>query len=116
MIIQILKSKIYEATLTDSKLEYEGSITIDEEIYTAAKMQVYEKVLVVNLNNGNRFETYIIKGQKGSKEIIVNGAAARLAYKGDKVIIMSFASLDENESKNFKPTIIKLDAHNNIKS
>ncbi|MBU1077342.1 MAG: aspartate 1-decarboxylase [Spirochaetes bacterium] len=115
MKVQILKSKIYRGTVTDAQLDYEGSIAIDEEIYTKAGMNAFEKVLVVNVNNGARFETYIIKGKKGSKEICLNGAAARLCYKGDVVIIMSFASIDESQIRDdYAPTVIKLDEKNNI--
>lgn len=114
MQLQFLRSKIYNATVTDAKLEYEGSITIDEEIYAKAGMHTYEKVLVVNQNNGNRFETYIIKGPKGSGEVCLNGAAARLAYPGDKVIIMSFALVDEKEKNSVKPVIVTLDDKNRI--
>ncbi len=114
MLIEILKSKIHKATVTDTQLDYEGSITIDEEIYTKAKMYLHEKVLVANLNNGNRFETYIIKGKKGSKEICLNGAAAHLADKGDRIIIISFVTLEEKEFNNFHPTIIHLNDKNEI--
>lgn len=114
MFLEILKSKIHKATLTDVQLDYEGSIEIDEQIYEAANMSAYEKVLVVNLNNGQRFETYIIKGQRGSKKVCVNGAAARLAHKGDQVIIMCFAYISAEEKDSIKPTIIKLDHNNNI--
>lgn len=114
-MIQLLKSKIHKARITDVQLEYEGSIMIDEDIYKKAGMHTYEKVLVVNSTNGARFETYIIKGQKGSREICINGAAARLCYKGDTIIIMSFTSMDESKvNDDYKPTIIKLDAENNI--
>lgn len=115
MKIQILRSKLYNAAVTDVKLECEGSITIDEHIYRQAGMHAFEKVLVVNKNNGERFETYIIKGKKNSKEICLNGAAARLAYKGDRIIIMSFTSMEENELKDdYQPKIIRLDENNNI--
>jgi len=115
MLIQVLKSKIHNAVITDVKLEYEGSITIDEEIYTKAGLHPYEKVLVVDIENGARFETYIIKGKKGSKIICVNGAAARLVYKGDRVIIMGFGLVNETEIHlDYKPKIIRLDKNNNI--
>lgn len=115
MKVQLLKSKIYKAVVTDVKLEYEGSITIDEEIYKKVGMHTFEKVLVVNNNNGARFETYIIKGEKGSKEICINGAAARLCYKGDRIIIMSFASVEEAEVKDdYAPMVIYLDEKNDV--
>ncbi len=116
MKIEVLKSKIFNASVTDVKLEYEGSIAIDEDIYKKAGMNTYEKVLVVNKNNGTRFETYIINGKKGSKEVCINGAAARLACAGDRIIIMSFASIEEDDLKeDYKPQIITLDEKNNIK-
>ncbi|MDD5067606.1 MAG: aspartate 1-decarboxylase [bacterium] len=114
MQIEILKSKIHNAIVTDAQLEYEGSITIDEEIYTKAGMYLHEKVLVVNLNNGQRFETYIIKGPKGSGVICLNGAAAQLAYKGDTIIIMSFSRIEEKEAASFQPVIVHLDKNNRL--
>ncbi len=114
MFLEVLKSKIHNAVVTDTKLDYEGSITIDEKIYLKAKMHVYEKVLVVNLNNGHRFETYVIKGEKGSKEVCLNGASARLAHRGDRIIIMTFATLDEKEIQQFQPTIICLNDKNDV--
>lgn len=114
MEIEILKSKIHRATITETNLDYEGSITIDPELYKAAGMLFHEKVLIVNLNNGNRFETYIIEGEKGKREICINGAAAHLCNKGDIVIIMSFAKMSQDEAKQFNATIVKVDSNNNI--
>lgn len=106
MQIEVLKSKIHRAVVTDANIDYVGSITIDEELMIAANMMEYEKVQVVNINNGERLETYIIKGKKGSGTICLNGAAARKAVIGDTVIIISFATMDIEEAKNFKPTIV----------
>jgi aspartate 1-decarboxylase len=108
MNLILLKSKIHNATITDKKIEYEGSITIDSEILEKAKILPYEKVLVVDITNGERFETYIIQGKRGSKEFCVNGAAARLVEIGDKIIVMAFGIFSEEEAKNYKPIIIKM--------
>lgn len=106
MQIEVLKSKIHRAVVTDANIDYVGSITIDEELMIAANILEYEKVQVVNINNGERLETYIIKGEKGSGIICLNGAAARKAVIGDVVIIISFATMDIEEAKHFKPTIV----------
>jgi len=115
MLVEILKSKIHRATVTDKNLEYEGSITIDEALMAAAGILEYEKVHVLNLNNGSRVETYVIKGKKGSGDICINGAAARLAEKGDKVIIVSYGFVDSSETSKAKPRIVKVDANNKKK-
>ena len=109
-----LKSKIHRATVTDTKLQYEGSLTVDIELLEKADMNNLELVSVVNVNNGERFETYIIKGERGSRVICLNGAAARKVQVGDKIIFMTYCSLDENEIKDHKPTIILLDDNNNV--
>ncbi|HOK39809.1 MAG TPA: aspartate 1-decarboxylase [bacterium] len=109
----MLKSKIHNGVVSYCELNYEGSIEIDEELMKLANLVEYEKVLVVNKNNGERFETYVIKGDEGSRIIGLNGAAARLALPGDEIIIFAFTEIDDNELKNFKPTIIKLDKSNN---
>ncbi len=103
MNIQILKSKIHKAKVTQAELNYEGSITIDEDLMLAAQMLEWEKVLVVNNNNGERLETYIIKGEKGSGVICMNGAAARKVQVGDELIIMSFASTTPEVAANWTP-------------
>ena len=108
----LCKSKIHRATVTDADLNYEGSITIDPELLAAADIREYEQVHVVNINNGARFETYAIHGQPGSGEVVVNGAAARLVQKGDLVIIMSFASYEEGELRQFAPRVLLVDARN----
>ncbi len=106
MLIEVLKSKIHRVSITDAQLNYVGSITIDEDLMDAANMIVHEKVTVVNANNGERLETYIIKGERGSGVICMNGPAARKAQKGDVVIIISYATMDFNEAKNFEPSIL----------
>ena len=112
MQIEILKSKIHRATLTGANLKYMGSISIDEELMEAANLIENEKVHVYNITNGERLETYVIKGVRGSGQISLNGAAARKAETGDLVIIVSYASMDFEKAKSFKPHIIFPD-HNN---
>lgn len=106
MMIEVLKSKIHCVTVTEANLNYMGSITIDEDIMDAVNMIAGEKVQIVDNNNGERFETYIIKGERGSGCICLNGAAARKVQVGDVVIIMSYALMDFEEAKTFKPTVI----------
>ena len=106
MMIEVLKSKIHCVTVTEANQNYMGSITIDEDIMDAANMIAGEKVQIVDNNNGERFETYIIKGERGSGCICLNGAAARKVQVGDVVIIMSYALMDFEEAKTFKPTVI----------
>jgi aspartate 1-decarboxylase len=113
MFIEIVKSKIHRVTVTGANLQYIGSITIDEDLMDAANLIENEKVQVLNLNNGERLETYIIKGARGSGDICLNGAAARKVLVGDIIIIMSFASLDFEEAKLSKPTIIFPDTKTN---
>ena len=108
------KSKIHRATVTDADLEYEGSITVDPELLDAADILPYEQVHVVNVNNGARFETYAIQGDRGTGQVIVNGAAARLVQPGDKVIIFSYASYDADELEAFEPTLVFVDEQNRI--
>lgn len=115
MLRQYCKSKIHHARVTQADLHYEGSLTIDEELLEAADIDPYEKVQVVNLNNGERFETYAIIGKRGSRIICLNGPAARLGQVGDQVIIITYAVLDEAEARNHKPKILILDEQNNIK-
>ena len=103
---KVLKSKIHRVTVTNCDLNYIGSITIDETLLDAAKMIPGEKVQVVNINNGERLETYIIKGKKGSGEVTLNGPAARKAQKGDKVIIISYARMSLSDAKMFNPALI----------
>lgn len=106
MQIEVLKSKIHCATVTEANLHYMGSITIDEDLMDAANMIAGEKVQIVNNNNGERLETYIIKGERGSGCVCLNGAAARKAVVGDTVIIISYAMMDFEEAKKFKPSVV----------
>lgn len=106
MTIEVLKSKIHRCTVTEANLNYVGSCTIDEDLMDAANMIEYEKIQIVNANNGERLETYIIKGKRGSGVICMNGPAARLVMTGDIVVIMSYARLTFEEAKQFKPTVI----------
>jgi aspartate 1-decarboxylase len=106
MIIEVLKSKIHRATITQANLNYIGSISIDEDLMDAANLIEFEKVQVVNINNGERLETYVIKGERGTGVISLNGAAARKAQIGDLVIIVSFAQMDFEEAKKYKPSIV----------
>lgn len=111
----MLKSKIHQATVTEADLYYEGSLTIDEDLMESADILQHEKVSVVNINNGARFETYVIPGIRGTGVIGLNGAAARLGAYGDKVIIMSYCSISTDEIKTHKPNVILLDENNKIK-
>jgi aspartate 1-decarboxylase len=113
MQIEVLKSKIHRVTVTDANLNYIGSITLDEDLMDAANMIAYEKVQVLDINNGARLETYIIKGERGSGTVCLNGAAARLVQPGDVVLIVSFANMDFEEAKSFQPTIIFPDTATN---
>ncbi len=106
MIIEVLKSKIHRATITQANLNYVGSISIDEDLMNAANFIEFEKVQVVNINNGERLETYVIKGERGTGVISLNGAAARKAQIGDLVIIVSYAQMEFEEAKQHKPTIV----------
>ena len=110
----MLKSKIHRARITEANLYYEGSFTIDEEILDKADIIPYEKVSVVNINNGERFETYVIPGKRGSKIFCLNGAAARKGTIGDEVIVISYIMLDPEELKDFRPSLIFVDRNNNI--
>jgi len=113
MKIEVLKSKIHRVKITEADLNYIGSITIDEDLMDAANMIEGEKVAIVNINNGERLETYIIKGKRGSGTICLNGPAARKCQKGDIVIVISYASMDFEEAKTFKPTIVFPDENTN---
>ncbi len=113
MMIEVMKSKIHCARVTEANLNYMGSITIDEDLLDAANLIAGEKVSIVNNNNGERFETYIIKGERGSGCVCLNGAAARKVQVGDIVIIMSYALLDFEEAKSFKPWVVFPDSMSN---
>lgn len=106
MLIEVFKSKIHRVTVTESDLNYIGSITVDEDLLDAAGIIVGERVYIVNVNNGERFDTYAIKGKRGSGEICLNGPAARKVQKGDIVIIISYAQMTPEEAKDFQPKII----------
>ena len=106
MFIEVLKSKIHNVTVTDANLNYIGSITIDEDLMDAADLIAGEKIQVLNINNGERLETYVITGERGSGQICLNGPAARKACVGDVVIIISYCTIDKNEAKTFKPVVL----------
>lgn len=114
MLRCVLRSKIHEATVTDANLSYEGSITIDKLILEKANILPYEQVMVSNLNNGERFETYVIPGKKNSGEVCLNGPTARKGVIGDKIIIFSYGFIEEKKLSKFKPKIIILDSSNKI--
>jgi len=114
MTFEMLYSKIHRATITDANLNYVGSITIDEDLINAAKLKVGQKVDVVNINNGERFQTYIIKGEAGSKDICINGAAARKVEIGDRIIVIAYALYNEAELENYTPTVVLVDSENSI--
>jgi len=113
MFIEVVKSKIHQVSITEANLHYVGSVTIDEDLMDAANLIANEKVQVVNINNGERLETYVIKGERGSGKICLNGPAARKCAVGDVVIIMSYAMMDFEEAKRFKPSIIFPDTQTN---
>lgn len=115
MLLEFCKAKIHHATVTAANLEYEGSITIDKKILTAACIAPFERVQVVNLNNGERFDTYTIPGDHGSGIICLNGPAARLGQVGDRIIIISYCLLEPAEAKNHQPRVVILDDRNSIK-
>ncbi|UCG35415.1 MAG: aspartate 1-decarboxylase [Candidatus Omnitrophota bacterium] len=112
----MLKSKISYATVTETQLYYKGSITVDEAIMNEADLREHERVDVLNLNTGARLQTYVIKGKRGSGAICLNGPAARSAYKGDKVIIVSYATFSDEEIKTLKTRFVELDDGNKIKN
>lgn len=109
-----MKSKIHRATVTDADLSYVGSITLDRDLMDAADLLEYEKVQVVDIDNGARFETYVIEGERGSGTVCLNGAAARLVQRGDKVIVMSYGSYETEELEGFSPIVVHVDESNAI--
>jgi len=113
MLIEVCKSKIHRVKVTGGDLQYVGSITIDEDLMDAANMIENEKVQILDLDNGERLDTYIIRGQRGSGEIILNGPASRKIAVGDIIIVVSYASMDFEEAKKFKPTVIFPDSDTN---
>jgi aspartate 1-decarboxylase len=110
----MLKSKIHRATVTDADLHYVGSITVDPELLEAADIPEHEQVAVVDVDNGARFETYTIAGERGSGEMKVNGAAARLVHHGDTIIVISYAQYSREEMEHYEPRVVHVDAHNRI--
>ncbi len=114
MLIDMLYSKIHRATVTDANLNYVGSITIDEELLQAAKMRVGQKVEILNINNGERFTTYTILGERGKRDICLNGAAARKVQPGDKIIVVAYASYNEKDLETYEPKVVILDENNDI--
>ena len=114
MLVSYLKSKIHRAVVTQAELDYVGSITVDENLMDACGIIEYEKVQVADVDNGNRLETYVIAGERGSGVICLNGAAARLVTEGDKVIIMSYAQMTPEEFKENPPKVVFVDEDNNI--
>ncbi len=114
MLRQFLNSKIHRATVTDANLNYVGSITIDEDFLDKANILEWEKVEILNINNGERFQTYALKGKRGSKCFCLNGAAARKAQIGDKIIVVTYADLTPEEIKEHKPTIVQVGENNEI--
>jgi aspartate 1-decarboxylase len=110
----MLKSKIHRATVSDSDLHYVGSITIDPDLLEAADIREFEQVAVVDVDNGARFETYTIAGQRGSGDMKVNGAAARLVHRGDTIIVISYAAYDPDELENYDPRVVHVGANNEI--
>jgi len=114
MLRSMLRAKIHQATVTDSNILYEGSLTVDTALLDAVGIKPYEQVRVSNLNNGERFETYIIPGERDSGVICINGAAARKGMKGDVIIIFAYSLYNEEELKDYAPEIIRLDENNRI--
>lgn len=108
----MLKAKLHNARVTGAELDYEGSLTIDESLMEAVGLLPHEKILVANMENGQRFETYAIAGPAGSGDICLNGATARLGHKGDRLIIFAFCILDQDEARDFHPVVMRLDENN----
>ena len=116
MLLTMLKTKLHRATVTRADLDYEGSISIDRNLMDSAGLLTYEQVDILNINNGQRFTTYVIEGERGSGEIGVNGAAARLVQKGDKIIICAYGQVEAEKCRNYKADVILLNDDNTIKS
>jgi len=112
MFVTLMKGKIHRATVTEADLHYEGSISIDRDLIDAAGFFINERVDIYNIDTGSRFSTYVIEGERGSGVIGLNGAAARLAMPGDKVIIVAYASMSEDDARNWKPRVVLVDAKN----
>lgn len=114
MLVELMKSKIHLATVTQTDLHYEGSLTVDEDLLDEAGMFIHEKVQVVNQNNGSRIETYCIPGKRGSGTICLNGAAARCAQPGDRVIIITYARMEASVARSWKPRVVFVDERNRV--
>jgi len=114
LIIEMLKGKIHRATVTEADLNYVGSLTLDEDLIDAAGFREYEKIHVLDITNGNRIDTYIIRGERGSGKVCINGAAAHLIHKGDLVIIVSYCQLDELEAQDHIPKIVHVNSENKV--
>ena len=114
MTITMLHSKIHRATVTDANLNYVGSITIDRDLIEAANMRIGQKIDIVNVNNGERFSTYIIAGERGKREMCLNGAAARKVHVGDKIIVIAYAEMTEEEADSYLPSVLILNDDNTI--
>ncbi|MEE0877118.1 MAG: aspartate 1-decarboxylase [Fibrobacteraceae bacterium] len=114
MTVELMKCKIHRATVTDANLNYEGSITIDSALMEAAGLFPFEKVSILDVTNGARFDTYVIEGNRDSGVICLNGAAARLVQKGDLVIIVAYVAMTPEEAKTWNPTVVKVDSQNKI--
>lgn len=114
MTIMMLQSKIHRATVTDANLNYVGSITVDRDLLDVANMRVGQKVDIVNINNGERFSTYLIAGERGKKEMCLNGAAARKVHVGDKIIIIAYAQMTPQEADSYLPKVVIVDEDNSI--
>ena len=114
MFIEMLKAKIHRVTVTEADLDYIGSLTLDENIIDIAGLHEYEKIQVLDITNGNRIETYIIRGKRGSGKVCINGAAAHLIHEGDLVIIVSYCLLDDIEAQNHTPTIVHVNEKNQV--
>ena len=115
MQIELLKCKIHRASVTDANLNYEGSITLDKALMDAAGILPFEKVGILDIHNGARFDTYVIEGEPNSGTICLNGAAARMVQKGDLIIIVSYISMTPEEAKTWKPTVVKVDSQNKLR-
>lgn len=114
MLIEMLQGKLHQAVVTDTKLEYMGSLTVDLDLIEQAGMREFQKIQLLNINNGSRLETYLLAGRRGSRELIVNGAAARHAHPGDRVIVAAFGLYDPKELVDHKPIVLLLDRENRV--
>ncbi|MFA7691317.1 MAG: aspartate 1-decarboxylase [Candidatus Hydrogenedentes bacterium] len=116
MLLTMMKSKVHRATVTEANLNYQGSLTLDEDLMDAAQMHEYEQIHVLNINTGDRFVTYIIKGERGSGTVCLNGAAARLGQAGDLIIAITYGQIDAAEAAQHKPVMVHVDHNNHITS